>query len=207
MADAQRTIHDLPELAETPADADELELVDVSDETESTDGTSKRVTRENLVGGLASQAGLDAVDNALTAHESDTSAHGVSGNVVGDTDAQELTNKTIIDPSNVVEEVTSIASSATPTPTGGSLRNVLYVTALALGATFGAPSGTPVNGNKLIIRVKDDGTGRSLNWNVIYRAVGVTLPTTTVANKIIYMGAIYNSADTKWDVLAVQEEE
>lgn len=118
-----------------------------------------------------------------------------------------FTNKTIIAPTNVVEEITTTASSATPTPTGGSLRNYFSVTALAANATIAAPTGTPVNGNKLFIRIKDNGTARTLAYNSIFRAIGVTLPTTTVISKTIYLGCMYNSADSKWDVLAVAEEE
>lgn len=117
-----------------------------------------------------------------------------------------LTNKTMIDGTNVVEEITTTASSSTPTPTGGSLRNFFTVTALAAGATFAAPSGTPANGNRLVIRVKDNGTARTLAFNAIYRAIGVTLPTTTVINKTLYLGCIYNSADSKWDVIAYAVE-
>jgi hypothetical protein len=80
------------------------------------------------------------------------------------------------------------------------------VTALAVGATVAAPSGTPTNGNSLLIRIKDSGTARSLAWNAIYRAVGVTLPTTTVVSKNLYIGVKYNSTDTKWDVIAVGQE-
>ena len=109
--------------------------------------------------------------------------------------------KAYIDPT-----VTAVASDTTPNPTGDKKINELYITALAAAAEFAAPSGTPVNGNKLIIRVLDDGTGRALTYNAIYRAIGVTLPTTTTAGKTIYMGFIYNSADTKWDAVAVSEE-
>lgn len=117
-----------------------------------------------------------------------------------------LTNKTLISTTNVVEEITTTASSATPAPTGGSLRNYFTVTALAAGATFSAPSGTPVDGNILTIRIKDNGTARTLAWNAIYRAIGVTLPTTTVLSKTLYLGCRYNGADSKWDVLAVAQE-
>jgi len=131
----------------------------------------------------------------------------VSGNNLATKSGVEtLTNKTLISTTNVVEEITTTASSATPAPTGGSLRNYFTVTALAAGATFSAPSGTPVDGNLLTIRIKDNGTARTLAWNAIYRAIGVTLPTTTVLSKTLYLGCRYNGADSKWDVLAVAQE-
>lgn len=97
-------------------------------------------------------------------------------------------------------------STAAPAPTGDKERNEYYLTALAVAATFAAPSGTLANGNSLLIRVKDNGTARVLAWNAIYRAIGVTLPLTTVAGKTLYIGAKYNSTDTKWDVIAVGQE-
>ena len=69
--------------------------------------------------------------------------------------------------------------------------------------TIAAPSGTPTAGQKLILRFKDNGTGRSLTWNATYVAIGVTLPTTTVASKITYVGCIYNATDSQWDVVSV----
>lgn len=113
-----------------------------------------------------------------------------------------LANKTMIATSNVISEITSTTSSATPTPTGGSLRNLFTVTALAANATFGAPTGTPVHGNQIMMVVIPDATPRTLAYNAIYRAVGVTLPTTTVASKTMYFGAQYNSTSVTWDVVA-----
>jgi len=97
----------------------------------------------------------------------------------------------------------TIVSSATPTPDAG-ITDIYTVTALAAAATFGAPTGTPVNGQKLIIRIKDDATARTLAWNAIYRAgTDVALPTTTVISKTLYCGFIYNSTDSKWDLVAL----
>ena len=62
------------------------------------------------------------------------------------------------------------------------------------------------NFKKQIIRIKDDGSAAPLTWNAIFRAIGVTLPSTTTSSKIIYVGCIYNDTDTKWDVIAVKEE-
>lgn len=129
-----------------------------------------------------------------------------TGDIVGTTDAQALSNKTLIASNNVLEEITTVASSATPTPTGGSLRNFFTVTAQAEAGAFAAPSGSPANSNVLIIRIKDNGTARALSWDGIYRAIGVTLPTTTVLSKTLYLGCKYNSADSKWDVIAVGQE-
>jgi len=106
-------------------------------------------------------------------------------------------------------KVNSIESSATPTPAVDDFESTQYdVTALAENAIFGAPTtnGTLYDGQKLIIRIKDNGTARTLGFNAIYRAIGVTLPTTTTISKTQYLGAIYNSADTKWDVVAMGEE-
>jgi hypothetical protein len=100
--------------------------------------------------------------------------------------------------------VTSVASSATPTP--AAITTLYTLTALAEAATFAAPSGSPIAGHKILIRIKDNGSPRALGWNAIYRAVGVTLPTTTVANKTTYVGIMYNSTDVKWDVTAVATE-
>lgn len=100
---------------------------------------------------------------------------------------------------------TSTASSATPTPSADTT-DAYLLTALAANATFGAPTGTPADGQRLSIRVKDNGTARTLAWNAIYRAVGVTLPTTTVVGKTLYVTAVYNTADTKWDVVTVAQE-
>ena len=101
---------------------------------------------------------------------------------------------------------TSITSSSTPTPVGSAALNQYFISALATNATIGAPSGTPTNGNRLMIRIKDNGTSRTLTWNSIYRVVGAVLPTSTTISKTVYIGCVYNSTDSKWDVVVVNQE-
>jgi hypothetical protein len=56
------------------------------------------------------------------------------------------------------------------------------------------------------VRIKDNGTARALTYDTQYRAVGVTLPTTTVISKTLYLGMIWNGNATKWDVVSVGQE-
>jgi len=109
---------------------------------------------------------------------------------------QTLTNK------RINPRVVSAASASSLTPNIATADQYAY-TALAAGLTINAPTGTPVNGNKLIFRLLDNGTARALTWNATFTAIGVTLPTTTVANKTTYVGCIYNAHNTRWDVIAV----
>jgi len=131
-----------------------------------------------------------------------------SGTVLGTTDSQVLTNKTLIASTNVTEEITSATSSSAPAPTGGSLRNAYDLTALAVGATFAAPSGTPAHRNKLWITIKDNGSAQTLAWNAAYVAGGVALPTTTVLGKILNLGFMYNTNNglNKWQLVASAQE-
>ena len=101
--------------------------------------------------------------------------------------------------------VNSVATATTLTPNIDENEQEV-VTDLATALTIAAPTGTPSTGMKLVIRLTDNGTNRALTWNVIYRAIGITLPTTTTANKILYIGFVYNEAGSKWDAVAVKEE-
>ncbi len=68
------------------------------------------------------------------------------------------------------------------------------------------PAVTVFDGQKLVIRIKDDGTSKTITYDAIYRAIGVTLPTATVSSKTLYLGMLWNATDSKWDVVAVGQE-
>lgn len=126
-----------------------------------------------------------------------------SGSLVGASDSQSLTNKDLKASTNVIEELTTATSAASHTMTGGSLRNRLKVTAQAAAVTFNAPSGTPVDGNMLLIQYKDNGTSRAITWNSIFDGYK---PTATVAGKWTIIVGIYNSTISKYQTsLAFQE--
>jgi hypothetical protein len=107
-----------------------------------------------------------------------------------------LSNKRI-DP-----RVSSNTSTASLTPNIATF-DQFNLTAQAAALTVNAPTGTPVDGNKLIFRFLDNGTVQSITWNATYVTIGTTLPTNTTASKMLYVGCIYNSSNTRWDVVAV----
>ena len=145
----------------------------------------------------------DATTTILTTNAAVTIAQGGTGSttlagasIATYTGTETLTNKRI-DP-----RVTSAASASSLTPSIATADIYAY-TALAAGLTINAPTGTPVDGDKLIFRLLDNGTARSLTWDATYTVIGVTLPTTTTASKTTYVGCIYNANNTRWDVIAV----
>lgn len=146
------------------------------------------------------------VNNTITLSGTDSTTMtlpGSSTTLAGIDTTQTLTNK------RVTPRITSITDAATITATSDA-SDQYNVTALAQAATVAAPSGTPTDGQKLVIRIKDNGTARALTWTTgssgAFRAVGVTLPTTTVINKTVYIGSIWNAADSLWDAVAVAQE-
>jgi len=106
--------------------------------------------------------------------------------------------------------VSSAASITSPLAWNSDNYDEYAATAQANALTISADAGTPVDGRKIIFRFKDNGTPQTLTWTTgstnSFRAVGVTLPTTTVANKTAYVGCIYNAADSRWDAVAVAQE-
>lgn len=71
--------------------------------------------------------------------------------------------------------------------------------------TINNPTGTPTEGQPLVIRIRDNNTSRSISFGSNFRAIGSALPTNTTANKLIYIGCLWNSGDGKWDTFINEE--
>lgn len=71
--------------------------------------------------------------------------------------------------------------------------------------TLGAPTNPLHDGQMILVRVEQDGTGsRTLAFNAIYR-FSTDLPSPTIstgAGQIDYLGFIYHESDDKWDYIA-----
>jgi hypothetical protein len=100
--------------------------------------------------------------------------------------------------------VSTVVSTSTLTPDAGY--DQYNITALAAPVTIANPTGTWADGQGCVIRLKDDGTGRAITFGSNFQAVGITLPTTTVATKIMYIGYIYNLAAAKFDVTILRKQ-
>ena len=107
--------------------------------------------------------------------------------------------------SEIRKRVQSVASAATVTADWDADDQVI-ITAQAAALLLANPSNTATEGQRLVYRIKDDGTARAITYGAQFRAIGVTLPTTTVISKTMYIGGIWNVADTKLDIVAVVEE-
>lgn len=110
-----------------------------------------------------------------------------------------LTNK------RITKRVVTVTQSATPTINTDNT-DVAYITGLAQAVTSFTTnlSGTPVNGDVLIIDITDSGTGRALTFGASFEASGnVALPTTTVASTKLTIGFRWNVVGSKWTCMAV----
>jgi hypothetical protein len=103
-----------------------------------------------------------------------------------------------------VPNILTVVSSATVTPTFSY--DQVNITAQAANLTLANPTGTAIDGHGILIRIKDNGTSRTIAYGTKYRTFSDALPAATVINKQLYIGIVYNEADDKWDVLGVRKE-
>ena len=168
-----------------------------------TTGTVTSVSGTGTVSGISLSGTVTSSGNLTLGGTLDLSSPPAIGATASNTATFSLISSTRINP-----RVTNITSSSTITPPSDTV-DQYSVTALAVPATIAIPSGTAVAGQKLVLRLKDDGTARALTWTTSaggYRVIGSTLPTTTVASKVVYIGCIYNATESFWDVVAVAQQ-
>ena len=118
--------------------------------------------------------------------------------VVGTDATQTLTNKWV-----QPRVLASTANSATPTLNTDNY-DMMVITGQVVAITSFTTNltGTPVNGQKLIIAIT--GTGAiGITWGASFEASTVALPTTTVTTNRLDVGFIWNVATTKWRCVAV----
>lgn len=76
------------------------------------------------------------------------------------------------------------------------------VSGLTQGTNFGAPGGTPLEGEEILFIVGDDGSAWALTWDAVFDAGDeLSLPITTVAGKEAYYKFIWRAAAAKFRYL------
>ncbi len=114
-------------------------------------------------------------------------------------------------PTGRLPNVASTTSSATPTPDAS--QDIYELTAQTATAAFAVITGSPVDGQKIIVQVTPSGTGQSMSWST---ATGgytgtttVPLPLTTgTTGKMLNIGFMYVTANSlnKWLCLASAQQ-
>jgi hypothetical protein len=100
----------------------------------------------------------------------------------------------------------AMADATSVTPTSDTADINTFVSTQAGGTlTVNAPSGTPTDGQKLILRLKST-NAQTYSFNATYAfSTSVTAPTTLAAGKTDYIGLLWNATNTKWDVVSVDQ--
>jgi len=115
-----------------------------------------------------------------------------------------LTGTETLTSKRVTQRVVSMADATSFTPTADTADQNTQTNTQAGGTlTANAPSGTPTDGQKHILRIKSTNV-QTFAWGPIYRGSNtVVLPVaTTGTSKTDYFGFIYNFADTRWDCVS-----
>jgi len=138
-------------------------------------------TGTGLTGGTITSTGTISIDSTVAT---------LSG-------TQTLTNKWV-----QPRVLASTANSATPTLNTDSYDMMVITGQSATITSFTTNlTGTPVNGQKLIISIT--GTGAiGITWGASFESSTVTLPSTTVSTNRLDIGFIWNVATTKWRCVA-----
>lgn len=182
----------------TPITSIELEIgarADVDLEVEhNTNGTHKSALVTTLgASGADVTAGISALKIVTPKALADA---GIVAPPVTLTNTVTLTNK------RITKRVQSVTSAATVTPNSDN-DDCVIITAQAEALTIANPAGTPTNLQTLVIRILDNGTARALTFgDGFFASTDITLPTTTVLSKTMYLGFLFNSVRGKWDLVA-----
>jgi hypothetical protein len=99
----------------------------------------------------------------------------------------------------VIPNIGAVTSSATPAINTDSVGQ-FNITAQAVAITSMTTNltGSPVNGQELWVRIKDNGTARSIAWGTKFVAGPAALIITTVASKTHLSGFRYDTTAAKW---------
>jgi hypothetical protein len=100
------------------------------------------------------------------------------------------------------QPISAALTDAATIAVDASYGDCLLTVTLGGNRTLGGPTNPVHDGQKIVFKVSQDGTGnRTLAYDALYRfSTDLPSPTlSTAASKIDYLGFIYNAASNKWD--------
>lgn len=160
-------------------------------------GSAAKTLSYNSIGAVPTTTTVNG--HALSANVTVTAGDVGLGNVDNTSDATKNSATATLTNKRITSRTGTTASTSSLTIDSDSY-DFYTVTALAANLTINNPTGTPTEGQKLIVRIKDNGTSRTFTWGANFRAgTDISLPTATTINKTVYVGFIWNATDSKWD--------
>jgi hypothetical protein len=161
------------------------------------------------------QATADALNLKIASNLSDLANAGTArtnlglGNVTNTSDANKpvsTAQQAALDlKANISPRVQQTTNTATVT-LNLDTDDAFVGTAFSGAFTVAAPTGTATQERGFTYRFKDDGTARAITWNAIFVGIGLTLPSTTVAGKVLRVGCKYNTTLSRVEVVAIAQE-
>ena len=145
------------------------------------------------------QAATSAQFTAATPTGSTGAVLVVTPDIFGAATTNTLSNK------RITRRVVAVSPTTTPT-INTDVTDVAYITSLATGITSFTTnlSGTPVNGDTLIVDLTDNGTSQTIAWGSSFESSGnIALPTSTATGTKLTTGLRWNVATSKWTCIGV----
>lgn len=101
----------------------------------------------------------------------------------------------------VTTGVPDINDEVTPNPDV----NGLFSVSPQADVSFLEPEGSPVDGQKLLIRIVGDTFAHNLTFDSSYKDGSVELPATSLISKTQYLGFFYSTSSSKWELVGYTE--
>jgi hypothetical protein len=160
-------------------------------------GTAAGLTAGAVTGLSVVTSKTLTVDNSLTLAGTDTTTMtfpGATDTVAGLAAAQTLSNK------RIKARVVAVTQAAAPAINTDNMDKAV-ITGLAQAVTSFTTNltGTPNDGDVLVLYITDNGTARALAWGAKFASTSVALPTTTVASTTLRVFLLWNAAASVWE--------
>ena len=175
-------------------------------------GITRKATKNDLRGSMGSQGSIGSQGSQGSIGA--TGAQGAIGNqgtqgTAGSRGSQgsQGSQGSIGATGYAVPRISASVTGGTVAPNADTT-DIREITAQDQAIFFDTPSGTPVDGQKMIIQIKYAGTAGTISFTGSWTAGGVALPTSGVTGKYLHLGFMYVTANSfnKWMLLASAQQ-